>query len=52
MAFPCFSVGSQGEMLTVHRTPFLMNLTSQPLFLVQEKPREEETGEMGTTTRT
>jgi len=29
-----------------------MNLTSQSLFLVQEKPREEESGEKGTITRT
>ena len=47
---------AQGKVLTVHRTPpadlFLMNFTSQPLFLVQEKPREEETREKGTITRT
>lgn len=46
----------QGKVLTVCRTPladpFLMNLASQPLLLVQEKPREEERGEKGTITRT
>lgn len=42
--------------LTVGRTPlahpFLMDLASQPLFLVQEKPREMERGEKGTIART
>lgn len=51
MAFPCFSVGSQGKMLTVHRTPLADSFPHEP-HPVQEKPREEERGEMGTITRT
>lgn len=47
---------AQGKVLTVHRTPpadpFLMNLASHPLLLVQEKLGEEERGEKGTITRT
>lgn len=47
---------AQGKVLTVRRTPladpFLMNLASQPRFLVQDKPKEDEREEKGTITRT
>lgn len=32
--------------------PLLLNFTSQPPFLVQKKPKEEERGDKGSITRT